>query len=126
MLSPPKKIVPIDFLLRWRFEYADGRARYGQWNNPGAKDDPSSKAYAVNLSGAIKAQIEATSYDRRSNKIAAECPISEFKRFEWISVNPVDIGKTFQISRANCVGMRLVKKDGSKTLVYCNGKDTVK
>ena len=121
-----KKFVPIDFLLRWRFEYADGSAKYGIWNNPGTRDDLTSKAYAQDLTNAIKAQIEATSYDRKIRRILAECPISEFLRFEWVSINPVDLNKKFQISRANPVGLRIVKKDGSRALIYCNGKDKVK
>ena len=121
-----RTFVPIDFLLRWRFEYADGSARFGMWNNPGTKDDLTSKAYSQDLTGAVKAQIEATSYDRKIRKILAECPIADFMRFEWVSVNPVDLNKRFQISRANPVGLRIVKKDGSKALIYCNGKDKVK
>ena len=118
--------VPIDFLLRWRFEFADGSAKYGMWNNPGTREDLTTKAYAVNLDKAVRAQIEGTTYDRRIIKIFAECPIDNFLRFEWVSVNPVDITKKFQISRANPVGLKLVKKDGSKAIVYCNGKDKAK
>ena len=121
-----KKFVPIDFLLRWRFEYADGSAKYGIWNNPGTREDLTSKAYAQDLTGAVKAQIEATSYDRKIRRILAECSIGDFERFEWVSINPVDLNKKFQISRANPVGLRIVKKDGSRALIYCNGKDKVK
>lgn len=126
MHSQRKPFINIDFLLRWRFEYADGSARYGMWNNPGPREDATSKAYSQDLTGALRAQIEAATFDRRLNKILAECPINEFERFEWVSINPVDITKPFQISRANCVGLRLVKRDGSKMLRYCNGKDKAK
>ena len=96
------------------------------WNNAGPREDLTSKAYAQDLNGATRAQIEATTYDRRIHKILVDCPINEFQRFEWISVNPVDLTKSFQVSRANCVGLRIVKRDGTKTLRYCNGKDKVK
>ena len=120
-----KVFVPIDFLLRWRFEYQDGSARYGMWNNPGPRGDLTSKAYAQDLKGATQAKIEGTSYDRRIIKTFAECQIKDFQRFEWVSINPVDLTKSFQVSRANPVGLSLVKRDDTKATIYCNGKDKV-
>ena len=42
--------------LRWRFDFSDGKVKYGKWSSPGSTDEL--KAYCNNREGLIRASIE--------------------------------------------------------------------
>jgi hypothetical protein len=109
------------YLLRWRFEYADGKAtKYGMWSHPGAS--PADMAVYQTKQGLALAMIEGRHSATKEDKILAVCPGDDFCNFQWVAeahFNPFGGGVTQQ----NVVGMKLVSRYDEVT-VFASGRVT--
>jgi hypothetical protein len=109
------------YLLRWRFEYADGKApKYGMWSHPG-KSPVDMAAFQTKANLAF-AMIEGRHSVSREDKILAVCPGDDFCNFQWVAeahFNPFGGGVTQQ----NVVGMKLVSRYDEVT-VFASGRVT--
>jgi len=75
--------VPLKYLLRWRFEFSDGKApKYGAWSKPGER--PEEKACFVNKENLARAMVEKMSLENNKIEVVAECHGADFVNFEWL------------------------------------------
>ena len=99
------------YLLRWRFDYANGSYKYGMWNQPG--NHPANLASHQSKDGLIRAAIEGKHYVTRKIEILAECQASEFINFQWQaagSFSPAAVKSGPFTPPTRIIGMVLITK----------------
>lgn len=98
------------YLLRWRFEYADGKpARYGMWSTPANKADFDSQAWTQNKGAIARAMVEGKDIRTKEVKVLLDCPGVDFVNFEWNALaafNPYSIGGAC-IPRTTLAGLQI-------------------
>lgn len=72
------------FELRWRMNWTDGKSKAGAWSDPGAKDDPLTKASTFSSEGLAVANIEARNKHTGKIVVLASVPGSDFCCFQWL------------------------------------------
>lgn len=101
---------PEKYLLRWRYEYKDGKPPlYGQWS-PGGKEGAARLADQTNLD---RAMIEAKDIVKRDVFTLLECDAAEFIKFEWVTLQSVFMGGKIQMGPRRVVGLRILTKYGN-------------
>jgi hypothetical protein len=104
------KIHPYDnkaYMLRWRFEYWNRPARYGQWNQ--AASNISDMAYAQNFDGMVAALIEAKDFRTREIFTIAECDGDDYINFQWMSSYRTDFRT--KLATQEIIGLKLIARD---------------
>lgn len=73
----------MDYDLRWRFDYAGRKSKWGMWNNPGEREED--MAYRQNKEGLVRVAIEGK--HRRTFDIVtlAECDGWDYVNTEWMA-----------------------------------------
>lgn len=97
---------PEKYLLRWRFEYKDGSAKYGQWS-PGGTEGEASRIDKTNLACA---KIEAKDILKRDVFTLVECPAEDFVVFRWISLQSVHMGGRISMGQRRVVGLKILTR----------------
>lgn len=110
------------YLLRWRFDFADGITRYGMWSDPGNISE--NGAWRQTRAGLrlIRAAIEAKDFNTRTIQVMAECDGHDYMNFEWIAlarINPFMKGSCTPNSSIN--GLSLVTRQ-EIIRVLCDGQ----
>ena len=107
------------WLLRWRFEYLDGRVKCGQWNRHG--DTASDQAWSQTKTGLAYSCIEGKEFHRRESKIFVRCPADKFINFQWIAavVSPMAVKGSIK-KEGDMLGLRLLSLD-TVSDVYIHG-----
>lgn len=75
-------IQPKIYRLRWRFEFTNKAAKYGQWSKPAARTEDTA-AY-VNKEGLLFAVIEGECMQSNQIERIVECAGWDFVNFEWV------------------------------------------
>ena len=97
------------FLLRWRFDYFDGKAsRWGMWSRPATRrEDMAAYVSKVNLHRAV---IEAKNIETREVFTVAECAGADFQNFQWLSSARFS-GVGNQLISQSVYGLRLISRN---------------
>lgn len=97
------------FLLRWRFDFSDGKpSRFGMWSRPATRRED--MAAYVNKTGLTRAAIEAKHIITREIVTVAECDGHDFITFQWLSSARFS-GIGHQLLSQQVYGLRLVSRD---------------
>jgi len=82
------------YLVRWRFDYLDGKpTKFGSWSRPAADNDPSNQAWRHNTK-VSRAIVEGKDIRTREVSVLADCRGEDFVNFQWNAVarmNPLAI-----------------------------------
>lgn len=105
--------------LRWRFDWIDGRIKYGAWDSHGT--DPSLHAWRQNKDGLLCAAIEIKGNVNLVVRRKVECPGQDFCNFQWIA-QAFDRGGGGKLPSQN-IGLALVSRN-LITTVFKNGEVT--
>lgn len=123
-VAPVKGLVPF-FKLRWRFDFKDGRVKYGRWNQTG--QDPQTMAAFVKKEGLLRASIEGERWAQGySIHTLFECDGHQYAQCECInavtapSMFPKDFEGTGYKPTVYFVGMSILTNDIKHT-VYIDG-----
>lgn len=125
--TPTREAVPKEFFrLRWRFDFTDGRIKYGVWN--GASNLESDSAWCVKKDGLLRAVIEGENMRNYSLVTFVEIEGSRYVSAEWIGY--ARIGNPFAVKHAvtprTHIGGLSMLTDAEKISVYVNGKVEVR
>jgi hypothetical protein len=97
-----------NYLLRWRFEWADKPTKCGMWSTSAAKNDDANQAWNKNTTGLLWAMVEAKNYiNRADQKIVVAVPGQDFMLFQWLALG--------------IVGMRHLKIQNNKATTLIGG-----
>jgi len=78
------------FKLRWRLVWHNGLTKCGAWSDPGAKDDPWTKASSFSSSGLSLANIEAQHITSRKIMVLASIEGADYCCFQWLGTVTID------------------------------------
>lgn len=109
------------YRLRWRYDFADGKTRWGIWNDSGAKAADS--AWANNREGLIRASIESESQTTWAVETVVECDGHDFVEFRWLAaaaISPLGFSGSVTIPGA-IVGLELITREKRASAIV-NGK----
>ena len=110
-----------EYVLRWAFEYADGKRRAGIWGQ--STDNPGDSAWAQPKIGLIRAIIEGKNQITKNIVRFAECSGEDYRVFQWVAVAAMP-GFGFRGSvnlPSRLVGLKLLARDQMYE-VHGNGK----
>lgn len=100
---------PKFWLLRWRFEYVDGTAKYGQWDRHG--DFASDQAWRQSKENLLYACIEGKEFHTKEHKIFERCIGQDFVNFNWIATAAVPMKINGSITPTpRIVGLMLIDR----------------
>lgn len=118
ILSDPRPLKYIDDLirLRWRFDWVDGRSKWGAWDTKGK--DPALQAWSQNKSGLLYAAIEIKGNANLEIRRKVEVAGQDFCNFQWVAQS-YDAGQHGELPGKN-VGLCLVSRN-FLTTVFKNG-----
>lgn len=92
------------FLLRWRFDFSDGKTKYGMWNSVGPKQHGAQMAWSTNKENLISAQIEGKDIHTREVKTLVACDGHDFVNMKWFSAFRSGVFATGRF-QSNIIGM---------------------
>lgn len=72
----------LQYLLRWRFDFLDGKVKCGMWSTPAT--NMVDMAFYNNRGGIVRAAIEGKHIHNRNTVVLCECDGHEFVKFDWI------------------------------------------
>ena len=101
------------FLLRWRYDFSDGKVIAGMWSNPGKNQ--ANQAWFHNKEGMIRASIEAKDLATSLISTVAECKGEDFRNFQWMAaakVKPLGIGGEYS-PQSTILGLRLLTRNNA-------------
>jgi len=106
----------LKYLLRWRFDFADGKVKTGSWNGS------SITAWDINKDGLIRASIEAKDYVTKKIKKMVECKGEDFVNFGWIGFASASAALSGVTVTPNTVigGLNMLTRDNN-IRVFING-----
>jgi len=119
-----KQLTPIygfkfKYRLRWRFDFVDGKTKYGIWD--GASDLFKDKAAAVNKNGLLRASIEGEKIGEWTVKTLLEVDGHKYVSAEWLASASVGaFGNGSSTSPGTIVGLGFILDD-KKVWIYKNG-----
>lgn len=104
--------------LRWRFDFAGKRSRFGIWNNAGGKQEEAHKtsAWCIDKTGLVRAAIEAEFFETWQERVILECDGHDFVNFEWCAATPAPmstkgfVGESLTI-HGQTIGLTLVTRE---------------
>lgn len=98
------------YLLRWRFEYSDGKPpRYGMWSQPAV--NPNETAAFTNKQNLAFAMIEGRHSITREDKIFAATEGANFCNFQWVAeAHFFPFGGSGGQLQQNVIGMKLITR----------------
>lgn len=111
-----------DYILRWVFEYQDGRRKAGMWGQ--ATRNPVDSAWAQSTKGLARAVIEGKHVTSRKLVRLAECSGQDYRTFQWVATAAMP-GMGFKGAvtlRSRLVGLKLLARD---KVFEVNGKGDV-
>lgn len=112
---------PDKFRLRWRFDFANRPARYGQWSRPASrKEDMAAFRLAEGL---VRASIEIEDVYTNETTAAVECDGWDYVNFKWVSA-----AFGYQATFQRVVGLMLVTRNLETTVmtdgqILCRPRD---
>ena len=105
------EVVDKKYDLRWRFDFCDGRIKYGKWSSPGETN--AVKACYNNGEGLLRACIEGKNvFDPSDVRPLVDCDGHSFVNFKWNAAAfvPGNFKGTVQ-PRTVLFGLKLVTRD---------------
>jgi len=111
------KPLELKFLLRWRFDFVDGKVKTGCWNGDAIT------AWNINKDGLIRASIEAKDYVTKKIKKMVECKGEDFVNFGWIgfaSASAALMGGVTVTPNTKIGGLSMLTRDNN-VRVFING-----
>jgi len=110
------------YRLRWRFDFLDGKVRYGIWD--GAGDRLDDMAAVVNKTGLARAVIEGEAHhDGYGIKPLFECDGHMYAMARWRAAAPLPIfPKGSYKSPGKVIGLQFLLANGYKVTVYKDGQ----
>lgn len=110
---------PEFWLLRWRFEYTDGRSKYGQWDRHG--DFEKDQAWRQTKENLLYACIEGKEFHTKESKIFHRCLGQDFVNFNWMATSTVPSNFSGSVTPTpRLVGLMLIDRK-QKHSVYKSG-----
>jgi hypothetical protein len=94
--------------MRWRYDFKDGRIRYGKWSRP--SNTPELQAWRNNDEGLVRASIEGKDMFTGEIKPLAECDGHDFVNFQWIATASGNVMKSNSLVH-RLMGMKLLTRD---------------
>jgi len=110
------------YRLRWRFDFADKKARVGVWNN--ASPLPQDSAWSVKKDGLIRAAIEGENIYTSEQVTLLECPGQDYATCQVVAYAkiPRAIGHHGTVTpKGHFGGMAILTRD-EKITVYVDGR----
>jgi len=110
---------PENWALRWRYEYVDGRVKYGQWDRHGYF--PIDQAWRQSKENLLYACIEGKEDQTRQHKIFVRCYGQDFVNFNWIATASVPLRINGSVTPTpRLVGLMLIDRN-KKHQVFKSG-----
>ena len=108
--------------LRWRFEYVDGRVKYGQWDRHG--DFETDQAWRQTKENLLYACIEGKEMYSKEYKIFQRCLGQDFVNFNWMATSTVPSNFRGSVTPTpRMVGLMLIDRK-EKHAVFKSGATT--
>ena len=105
--------------LRWRFEYVDGRLKYGQWDRHG--DFETDQAWRQTKENLLYACVEGKEFHTKESKIFHRCLGQDFVNFNWMATSTVPSNFSGAVTPTpRIVGLTLIDRT-KKHAVYKTG-----